>query len=552
MREHIARFRADADSVGRYFNIAWSESRLSRFEAFLSAELDRLGEIDFAALDQESRVDYLLLRNHIRSRLNSTRLERSRLGEMEALLPVRGDIIELEEARWRMETPDPAGAAARLAGFKDRIAAARTRVEKGREPDGGGAPDALRVSPVTALRAANAARSLRGTLRTWFTHHDGYQPEFSWWNRRPYEEASAALEDYAKFLREIVAGVKGGPDDPLIGDPIGRDTLVEDLRNEGIIYGPEELIVLAEREFAWCEARMLEAARDMGLGEDWRAALERVKESHVPPGRQAELVAEQARHAIDFVRDLVTIPPLCEELWRLSMLSPEGQRVLPFAAYNDQHMLVAYPTDAMPHADKLMSMRGNNRHFSRIVTPHELIPGHHLQLFVAERERPHRALFRTPFFVEGWALYWEMKLWDMGYAETPEDRIGMLFWRMHRCARIIISLKFHLGETTPEEMIEFLVSRVGHERFGATSEVRRYVGGDYSPLYQVAYMIGGLQLRALYAETVSTGRLREREFNDAVLRCNSIPFELVRAELLGTPLSRDWEPAWRFAGSGLR
>src|SRR6185436_1866406 len=110
----------------------------------------------------------------------------------------------------------------------------------------------------------------------------------------------------------------------------------------------------------------------------------------------------------------------------------------------------------------LMSMRQNNVHFSRNVTPHELIPGHHLQLFMADRNRPYRELFRTPFLVEGWALYWEMRFWDLGWPKSPEDRFGMLFWRMHRCARITVTTKFHLGEMTPQQMIDYLVDRVGH------------------------------------------------------------------------------------------
>ena len=101
-----------------------------------------------------------------------------------------------------------------------------------------------------------------------------------------------------------------------------------------------------------------------------------------------------------------------------------------------------------------MVMRGNNRHFTRLVIPHELIPGHHLQQYYEARgpQRP----FSTPFYVEGWALYWEMRLWDLGWAQTPEDRIGMLFWRMTRAARVTLTLKYHLGRMTPEEMATFL------------------------------------------------------------------------------------------------
>jgi len=124
----------------------------------------------------------------------------------------------------------------------------------------------------------------------------------------------------------------------------------------------------------------------------------------------------------------------------------------------------------------------------------------------------------------------------------------MLFWRMHCCARIIVSLKFHLNQMKPAEMVDFLVDRVGHEKFGATSEVRRFIGGRYSPLYQYGYMIGGMQLRALREEVVGTGRTTDREFNDTVLTYNSIPIELIRAGILNTPLTRETKPVWKFAG----
>ncbi len=288
---------------------------------------------------------------------------------------------------------------------------------------------------------------------------------------------------------------------------------------------------------------MRKAAREMGCSEDWKAALTKVKASFVPPGNQDDYVAQQAREATRFVKEhnLITVPPLCEETWRLTMTSPESQKTMPYAAYAGQSMTVAYASESMKHDDKLMAMRGNNRHFTRIVTAHELIPGHHLERYQASRYRSYRRLFSTPFFVEGWGLYWELRLWDLGYGKTPEDRIGMLFWRMNRAARIVVSLRFHLGTMSPAEMVNFLVERVGNEKFGATSEVRRYL--QYSPLYQSAYMLGGLQLYALQKEAVGSGRMSEKEFHDAVLHGHAMPVEMVRAELLNLPLSRDFKPA---------
>jgi uncharacterized protein (DUF885 family) len=195
-----------------------------------------------------------------------------------------------------------------------------------------------------------------------------------------------------------------------------------------------------------------------------------------------------------------------------------------------------------------MSMRGNNPYFSRATVHHELIPGHHLQGFMRSRYSTHRSSFSTPFWNEGWALYWEMLLWDEGFARTPEEKVGMLFWRMHRAARIIFSLSFHEGAMTPQQAVDFLVDRVGHERANATAEVRRSFDGSYSPLYQAAYMMGGLQIRALHAELVGTGKMTNRQFHDAILESGSMPIEMVRALLTRQELTREHVASWKFAG----
>jgi len=127
--------------------------------------------------------------------------------------------------------------------------------------------------------------------------------------------------------------------------------------------------------------------------------------------------------------------------------------------------------------------------------------------------------------------------------------MGMLFWRKHRAARIIFSLKFHLGEMTPDEAIDFLVDGVGHERASATAEVRRSFNGSYSPLYQAAYMIGGLQIRALHADLVESGRMTERQFHDAILQGGRMPIEMVRARLMGEAPAHDFSATWAFDGS---
>jgi uncharacterized protein (DUF885 family) len=355
------------------------------------------------------------------------------------------------------------------------------------------------------------------------------------------------LAKYGTFISEKLVGIK--PDDrvTIIGDPIGRDALIEELKYEMIPYTPEELIEIANKEFAWCEGEMKKASREMGYSDDWKKALEAVKQKYVEPGKQPALIRDLAYQAIDFVEknDLVTVPKIARDGWRMEMMTPERQLVAPFFL-GGETILVSYPTDGMTHEQKMMSMRGNNPHFSHATVFHELIPGHHLQGFMTNRYRPYRQIFRTPFWGEGWALYWEFLLWDMGFDKTPEDRVGALFWRMHRCARIIFSLSFHLEKMTPQECVDFLVDRVGHERDNASAEVRRSFSGDYGPLYQLAYMMGGLQFYSLHRDLVGSKKMTNRQFHDQVLHEGPIPVEMVRAILTNQKLTRGFSPSWRY------
>jgi len=585
----VERFAADQQSLGRRYDANESPAQRRRMRAFYTGWRSRLGELSFDKLAQEGRIDYVLLDNYLQHQLALLDRQEKMRGETVVLLPFADRLLGLQDTRRELSPIDPRQVARTLATVTHQVDSLRGLFEapSGRGGGGGGGvtqagdtarPRAAppRVTKTVANRAAENLDQIKNVVGSWYRYYDGYDPTFGWWMKDPYRKLDDALTSYARVLRERVVGFRpanaqvasaagggrggaagggggrgGGDannDGPIIGDPIGIEGLKADLDHEMMPYTPEELIAIAEREYAFSLSEAKKAAREMGLGDDWKAAMEKTKNTFVEPGKQPEVIRDLARQAEAFfdAHDWVTIPPLAREDWRMEMMAADRQKVSPFFLGGEQ-ILVSYPTADMSDEDKLMSMRGNNPHFSHATVFHELNPGHHLQGFMTARYNQHRRLFSTPFWGEGQSLYWEMFLWDHDFHVSPEDRMGALFWRMHRSARIIFSLNFHLGKMTPEQAIQFLVDTVAFERANAEGEVRRSFNGSYSPLYQAAYMLGGLELRALHKELVDSKKMTDREFHDAILQGGPMPIAMVRARLAKTPLTRTGPAPWRFA-----
>jgi hypothetical protein len=335
----------------------------------------------------------------------------------------------------------------------------------------------------------------------------------------------------------------------ITGDARGRVGLLHDLADEMIPYTPEELIAIGYKELEWLEREMKKASAEMGFGDNWKSAVEKVKGMHPPPGGKPAAVREMLYEAVDYLRkhDLVTVPAAAAESLQMSMMSPERQLINPFFT-GGARITVSFPTHTMEYEARLQSMRGNNIPFNHATAHHEMIPGHNLTGYMGSRYASYRpSLGGTPFFSEGWALYWELILYDKGFHDTPEERVGALFWRMHRAARIVFSLNFHLGRWSPQECIDFLVDRVGHERDNATAEVRRSFQ-QAAPLYQAAYLLGGLQIRSLRRELVESRAMTEKQFHDEMLRQGNMPIALHRLAISRMKLSRDTSLDWRFYG----
>jgi uncharacterized protein (DUF885 family) len=539
MPNRVRRVWADLADLENFYNISMSQRRHDRLKTFYAEELQALSEVSFGILDQQGKVDYILLKNFLTRKSHQLGAEKKSLKAMEQVLPFMNSVAQLCESRQDVEPMQAQQVAQQLNDIGKQIARVQKAVEDG----------AVKVPKAIGLKACNAIPEMRERLQEFFGFYQSYDPLFDWWVAIPWKDVDGALARYLPLVQTKLAGMHPDNADEIVGEAIGREALLVELEAEMIAYSPEDLIGLANQQYAWCETQMKAASQELGFNDDWKAALEHVKTQFVPPGEQTQLALSLAREGASFVRanDLVTVPPIVDETCRMFMMSQDLQKLAPFFL-GGPYLQVAYPTADMSHDLKKMVMRGNNRHFSRATVFHELIPGHRLQMHFGARHQTHRAdIFSTPFFIEGWAMYWEFVFWERGdFFVSPKDRIGTLFWRMHRCARIILTLRFHLGQLTPQECIDFLVDRVGHERFTAEGEVRRWLNGGYPPLYQAGYMLGALQLMALRKEALSEGQFKEKEFNDAILKTGMMPIELVRALLLDLELTPDYKAKWKF------
>jgi len=417
----------------------------------------------------------------------------------------------------------------------------------GRGNRGGGAAPAAAPTPAPAARNNTAwLEALKSLDFDTLSHNAQVDYLYIKWR---------AETDIRVAGQTIPPGPAFRPDaSKILGKPRGREGLISDLRDNMIPYTPEQLIALANKEFAWCESEMKKAAREMGFGDDWKKAIEKTKQSAVPPGGQPRMIMDLLNEAVAYLRlnDLITVPGVAAESLHMTMMSPQAQLTSPFFL-GGANILVSYPTDTMDFDARMQSMRGNNPGFSHATAFHEMIPGHNLVGYLNQRYADYRADLTSggPFYGEGWPLYWELTLYEMGFDKTPEQKVGAPFWRMHRCARIIFSLNFHMGLWTPGQAVDFLVDKVGHERDNAAAEVRRsFESAQYQnqPLYQAAYLLGGLQLRGLRKELVESKVMTNKAFHDEIMRQGNMPMALIRLVMTKMKLTKDMDINWKFYG----
>jgi uncharacterized protein (DUF885 family) len=167
------------------------------------------------------------------------------------------------------------------------------------------------------------------------------------------------------------------------------------------------------------------------------------------------------------------------------------------------------------------------------LTLHEAVPGHHLQLSLAQ-EMEDAPEFRRfggyTAFVEGWGLYAESLGSEMGFYNDPYSKYGQLTYEMWRAIRLVLDTGIHSMGWGRQQAIDFFLSNSSKTPHDITVEVDRYI---VSPGQALAYKIGELKLKELraYATKELGPNFDLRKFHDQVLDTGALPLDLLEARI---------------------
>lgn len=321
---------------------------------------------------------------------------------------------------------------------------------------------------------------------------------------------------------------------------IGEEAFALKLKYEhGLNYTPTQLLEIGENARREAVAELERVAERIEAGTPWPELIARLKSAHPTAERLLDTYRSEMERAKQFVheRNLVTMP-LDETLDVVP--TPEFDRpTTPYAALQppapfeqDQRSLF-YVTPPAANDDERLAEHADAS--IPVTALHEAYPGHHLQLVTANRGRSLvRKIYGTPVLVEGWALYCEEMMFELGFYPNLETRLFQLKDLLWRACRVILDVRLHTGVMSPEAAVNYLVAEAHLERSHAQAEVARYCA---SPTQPMSYLVGKLEIQRLRreVETRIKGRFDLRAFHDELLAWGSIPPSLAREGVLSNP-----------------
>ena len=168
-----------------------------------------------------------------------------------------------------------------------------------------------------------------------------------------------------------------------------------------------------------------------------------------------------------------------------------------------------------------------------VLSVHEAMPGHHLQLAI-QQELGNMPDFRRysgfTAFVEGWGLYSESLGYDLGLYKDPYSRFGALTYDMWRAVRLVVDTGIHYKGWTRQQAIDFFKDNAAKTEHDIVNEIDRYI---VMPGQALAYKIGQLKILSLraHAEATLGDDFDVREFHDVLLGAGALPLDILQQRM---------------------
>ena len=400
------------------------------------------------------------------------------------------------------------------------------------------------IAPEICAIAAGQAKASASFFRDGFVTID----------RAAGTAAADALDELSRFIADLQKRATGTP---RLGNAYR-----ENLRLATGVLDPDALLAQAERDLAAKKQEAAAYARSIwkqfvtaappAVDEEvLRAMFERAaRDHHTGTEEWVAYGTKLVDEAEAFVRahDLVTLP---EPRTLVAGRSPSyftGQSVGgvypagPFDPEANTLYFMPVPPDSATPAQREGFFRDFNDHFQRMITPHEMMPGHYVQLKYAARN-PHklRALFPDDVYVEGWGTFSERLALDLGWG-GPLDRIAHLKKQMENIARTIVDIRVHTRGMTREEVIGFATREALQDQQFAANMWTRSITTSPQLTY---YYLGYVAVRGLYDEVrhAQGSAFHLRDFTDTLMRLGPVPIEQVRRRMLPAASSSATVPA---------
>ncbi|MGH9458751.1 MAG: DUF885 domain-containing protein, partial [Thermoanaerobaculia bacterium] len=214
--------------------------------------------------------------------------------------------------------------------------------------------------------------------------------------------------------------------------------------------------------------------------------------------------------------------------------------VVPIPEYSEQTQTTAYYQPGSPRAGRPGYFYANTYDLDsrpkwemEALTAHEAVPGHHLQIALAQELEGVPAFRRFggyTAFVEGWGLYSESLGPELGLYEDPYSKFGQLTYEMWRAVRLVVDTGMHAKGWTRQQAIDFFKENAGKAEHDIEVEIDRYI---VWPGQALAYKIGELKIKELraQAEQALGDAFDIREFHDAVLLAGPLPLSILEARV---------------------